>query len=97
MLYEVSNEFGGASLVAQMVKESAHNVGDPGLILGPGRSFGEGNGNPLQYSCGLQSRGSQRVGHDSASNTCPPREVPSARLSRPQGQVGSQDSSWRPA
>jgi len=27
MLYEVSNEFGGASLVAQMVKESAHNVG----------------------------------------------------------------------
>jgi len=26
-------------------------VGDLGLILGLGRSLGEGNGNPLQYSC----------------------------------------------
>ena len=33
------------------VKASAFNVGDPGLIPGPGRSPGEGNGNPLQYSC----------------------------------------------
>ena len=32
-------------------KESACNAGDLGLILGWGRSFGEGNGNPLQYSC----------------------------------------------
>ena len=32
-------------------KESASNVGDPGLIPGLGRSSGEGNGNPLQYSC----------------------------------------------
>ena len=32
-------------------KESAHNVGDQGLIPGSGRSPGEGNGNPLQYSC----------------------------------------------
>ena len=31
-------------------KESAHNAGDPGLIPGLGRSPGEGNGNPLQYS-----------------------------------------------
>ena len=30
-------------------KESACNVGDPGLIPGYGRSPGEGNGNPLQY------------------------------------------------
>ena len=30
---------------------SACNAGDPGLILGSGRSPGEGNGNPLQYSC----------------------------------------------
>ena len=29
----------------------ARNVGDLGLIPGPGRSPGEGNGNPLQYSC----------------------------------------------
>ena len=32
-------------------KESACNVGDPGSIPGSGRSPGEGNGNPLQYSC----------------------------------------------
>ena len=32
-------------------KESACNAGDLGLILGSGRSPGEGNGNPLQYSC----------------------------------------------
>ena len=32
-------------------KESACNVGDLGSIPGLGRSFGEGNGNPLQYSC----------------------------------------------
>ena len=32
-------------------KESACNVRDPGLIPGLGRSPGEGNGNPLQYSC----------------------------------------------
>ena len=32
-------------------KESAHNEGDPGSIPGSGRSPGEGNGNPLQYSC----------------------------------------------
>ena len=55
-------------------KESACNAGDMGLIPGSGRSPGEGNGDPLQYSClenpwtgepdGLQSMRSQRVGHD---------------------------------
>ena len=38
------------SLVAQMVKASAYNAGDPGSIPGFGRSSGEGNGSPLQYS-----------------------------------------------
>ena len=33
------------------VKVSACNAGDLGLIPGSGRSPGEGNGNPLQYSC----------------------------------------------
>ena len=28
-----------------------HNAGDPGSIPGLGRSPGEGNGYPLQYSC----------------------------------------------
>ena len=37
--------------VGSEVKASAHNVGDPGSIPGWGRSPGEGNGNPLQYSC----------------------------------------------
>ena len=32
-------------------KESACNAGDPSLIPGLGRSPGERNGNPLQYSC----------------------------------------------
>ena len=32
-------------------KGSACNVGDPGSHSGLGRSPGEGNGNPLQYSC----------------------------------------------
>ena len=56
-------------------KESACSVGDLGSNPGLGRSPGEGNGNPLQYSClkkipwtekpgGLQSMGSQRVGYD---------------------------------
>ena len=39
------------SLVAQTVKASAYNARDLGLIPGLGRSPGEGNGNPLQYSC----------------------------------------------
>ena len=32
-------------------EESACNAGDPGSIPGSGKSLGEGNGNPLQYSC----------------------------------------------
>ena len=32
-------------------KESARSAGDPGSIPRSGRSPGEGNGNPLQYSC----------------------------------------------
>ena len=39
------------SLVAQTVKRLAYNAGDLGLTPGSGRSSGEGNGNPLQYSC----------------------------------------------
>ena len=56
------------------VKASAYNVGDLGSIPGSGRSPGEGNGTPLQYSC-LENpmdrgawwatvHGSQRVGQD---------------------------------
>ena len=56
-------------------KESARNAGHLGLIPGSERSPGEGNSNPLRYSClqnpmdreepgGLYPIGSQRVGHD---------------------------------
>ena len=34
-----------------MVKNPPANAGDAGSIPGSGRSLGEGNGNPLQYSC----------------------------------------------
>ena len=34
-----------------MAKNLPANAGDAGLIPGLGRSPGEGNGNPLQYSC----------------------------------------------
>ena len=56
-------------LGGSVVKNPPANAGDAGLIPGSGRSPGEGNGNPLQYSClgnpmdrgagGLQSMGSQ--------------------------------------
>ena len=42
---------GGGFPCGSEVKASACNVGDVGLIPGLGRSPGEGNGNPLQYSC----------------------------------------------
>ena len=61
------------SLVTQTVKNLPANAEDPGSIPGLGRHPGEGNGNPLQYSClripwteepgGLQSMGSHRVRH----------------------------------
>ena len=35
----------------QSIQETACNAGDTGLILGSGRSAGEGNGNPFWYSC----------------------------------------------
>ena len=43
-----------ASQVALVVKNLPANAGDvrdAGLIPGSGRSPGEGNGNPFQYSC----------------------------------------------
>ena len=41
----------GISLVAQMVNASAYKCGRPRFDPGSGRSPGEGNDNPLQYSC----------------------------------------------
>ena len=62
------------SQVLLVVKNPPTNAGGVDLIPGSGRSSGEGNGNPLQYSClenpwteepgGLQSIGLHRVRHD---------------------------------
>ena len=63
-------------------KESACNAGDLGLVPGLGRSPGEGNGNPLQYSC-LENptdrgawratvHGVARVGEDLVAKPPPP-------------------------
>ena len=46
-----------ASLVAQVVKKSTCNTGDADSVPGSGRSPGEGNSNPLQYSCLENSTG----------------------------------------
>jgi len=62
-------------------KSSACNAGHPGLIPGSGRSPGEGNGNPLQYSY-LENpmdrgawqatvHGVARVGHNLATKPPP--------------------------
>ena len=47
-------------------KESACNAGGPGLVPGRGRSPGEGNGYPLQYSClesSMDKRAWQAIAH----------------------------------
>ena len=65
-------------------KESACNAGDQGSIPGLGRSPGEGNGNPLQYSCleNPMDRGDwqatvhsvSRVRHNLATEQKPPKQ-----------------------
>ena len=80
MIFYNTNDFSLlTSLVAQMVKNLPANAVDSGLIPGLGKDPGEGNGNPLQYSCleNSMNRGAwkatsmrlQRVGHDLATST----------------------------
>ena len=62
-------------------KESTCNAGDTGdtcSILGSGRSLGEGNGNPIQYSCCENSTDREAWGatvHGVVSMTEPARTV----------------------
>ena len=73
VFYKIKRPTGGSD-----GKESSCDGGDWGLIPESGRSPGEGNGYPLQYSCledsmteepgGLQSMGSQRVRHNGVIN-----------------------------
>ena len=67
LVFARANCFPGASVV----KKQPTNAGDEGSIPGSGRFPGEGNSNPLQYSClenpmdrgagGLQSMGSEEL------------------------------------
>ena len=76
-----------------MVKNPPANAGDTVLIPGTGRSPGEGNGNPLQYSClenpwteepgGLQSIGWQTVRYDRVTE-------------HTQAKTGGKKSLWDP-
>ena len=69
-----------------VVKNPPANAGDVGWIFGSGRSPGEENGNPHQYSCpgksygqrsleGYSPRGNQRVGHDLATKQQPHKKT----------------------
>ena len=90
-----------ASQVALVIKNPPANAEDPrhmGLIPGSGRYPGEGNGTPLHYSGleiswteepgGLQSMGSQRVGHNRVTKHihtyrhCPKLEIYQSMSSR---------------
>ena len=60
MHYFMSNNSLKVFPCSSVGKESACNIEDPGSIPGLGRSPGEGNGNPLHYSClEVLSMGSQ--------------------------------------
>ena len=49
------------SQVVQLVKHSPANARDTGSTPGSGRSSGEGNGNPLRYSCLGKSHGQKSL------------------------------------
>ena len=93
-LFHIKNDprqdsFKASQMVQWQKKISSANAGDSGdmgTISGCGRSFGEGNRNPLQYSCleipqteepgvCIESMGSQRVRHLNANTRVVPREV----------------------
>ena len=50
MSFQLPMGFPGSSMVKNP-PANAGDAGDMGSIPGSGRSHGEGNGNPLQYSC----------------------------------------------
>ena len=91
------SDFHFALLGGSVGKETACNAGDPGLILGSGRSPGERNGNPLQYSCleNPMDRGSWQatvhgvttVGHDSVTKPPPPPLKTLINLAASQGST----------
>ena len=77
MIKEDVAAYWASLVVKKVVKKLPASAGDEGSIPGSGKSLGGGNGNPLRIlvweipwteeTGGLQSRGSQRVGHDLAT------------------------------
>ena len=77
-----------------MVKNLPANTRGTSSILGSGRSLGEGNGNPLQYSClgnaidmgtllGYSLSGHKRVRHDLVTKTSDGARTPTIQFFRP--------------
>ena len=72
------------------IQETASSTGDPGSTPGSGRSPGEGNGSPLQYSylgnpmdrgaCQATVCGVTRVRHDSATKPTTKTEIEQAGI-----------------
>ena len=68
-VYLITYNIALASLVAQLVKKFACNVGDLGSISGLGRFPGRGHGNPFQYSCLENSHGQRSLVHSQRVST----------------------------
>ena len=77
MVYPLSHEGSNFGLPEWLSgKESTCQAGDLGLIPGSGRSPGDGNGNPLLYSClgNLRDRGAwQATNHEVTNSQTPQR------------------------
>ena len=81
------------SLVTQTVKNLPANAEEPGSIPGSGRSPGEGNGYPLQYSCLENSMdrgawwatvpGVAKIGHNGTTNTHTHTHTPQTESAHP--------------
>ena len=80
-LWNVSNSiYVGLALMVNTLPANEEEVKDTGSIPASGRSPGEGNDNPLQYSClenpmdrgslAIHSSWNRRVGHDGSDWTC---------------------------
>ena len=90
---KLSNRASQVVLVVQNVPTNTGNLRDGGSIPGSGRSPGEGNGNPVQYSClgnsmaeelcRLQSIEFQRVGYDWSDLTHPHAHITKLSNSNP--------------
>ena len=70
----------------------AGDTGDRGLILGLERSPGEGNGNPLQYSCPGESHGQRSLAGHGGLKESDMTELSTSLGQNPSVSYCSQDS-----